>query len=906
MLEFLKEQQFAQLVAGVRDYAIFLINREGDILTWNAGAEHIKDYRAEEIIGRNFSCFYPKEAVSAGWPAHELTVAAETGRFQDEGWRIRKNGSRFWANVVITAVRDENNEVWGFLKITRDLTDRKQAEEKLRLSEERFRLMVENVQDYAIFMLDPSGRVATWNAGAERIKGYSAEEIIGEHFSRFYPEEALARDWPAEELRRAAAEGRIEDEGWRVRKDGSKFWANVVITALRDESGVLRGFGKVTRDLTERRQAEENARQLLQEEAARKAAEASTLEAQRAREEERRHRAQLQVTLSSIGDAVIVTDTAGDVTFMNSVATGLTGWEPGEAAGQPLEQVFHIVNEETRQPVENPVTKVLREGVVVGLANHTVLIAKDGKEIPIDDSGAPIRGEDGSIAGVVMVFRDVTEARRAVEARLHLAAIVESSDDAIIGKSLEGTIVSWNRGAERLYGYTAEEILGKPLAVLVPPDQTNELPEIMECVKRGEHIEHFETQRVRKDGSRVDVSLTISPVRNADGKITGASKIARDITARKEEDRRKNEFLALLAHELRNPLAALSNGLQVTRLAENDPQAREEARLVMERQLQHLVRLVDDLLDVSRISRGKLELRKERISLAKVVSTALETCEPLVTQQDQELTVTLPEEPLYVDADPTRLAQMVCNLVTNAAKYSDPGGPIWLTATHEGAEAVIRVKDAGIGIPPHMLAKVFEMFTQVDQSLEKSQGGLGVGLTIAKRLTEMHGGSIEAHSEGPGKGSEFIVRLPVVLSLVDEQEDEEDDQRQTAPVVRQRVLVADDNRDAAATMAMMLKLLGNEVRTAHDGLEALDVAAEFQPGVILLDIGMPKLNGYETCRHIREQPWGRNALIVALTGWGQDDDKRRSQEAGFNDHLVKPVDPAALHKLFAGRTSETA
>src|SRR5262245_34582198 len=610
------EQDFARVVAGVRDYAIFLLDEKGNIRTWNAGAERIKGYRAEEIVGQHFSVFYPKDLVVSEWPAHELRVAAETGRFEEESWRIRKDGSRFWANVVITALRNGSGVVHGFLKITRDLTDRKQAEEKLRLNEERFRLMVEGVRDYAIFMLSPKGVVTTWNAGAERIKGYKADEIIGEHFSRFYPAESVARGWPAEELQRATAQGRFEDEGWRVRKDGSQFWASVVITALWDDSGMLVGFGKVTRDLTERKQAEENARRLLQEEAARKASDEASEVIQRQRQ-------QLQVTLSSIGDAVIVTDERGIVTFLNPVAVGLTGWKPNEAAGKPLEQIFRIINEETGQPVENPVERVLREGVVVGLANHTVLVARDGREIPIDDSGAPIRGQGEDIAGVVLVFRDVTEARQATDARLYLAAIVESSDDAIIGQTLDGMIASWNRGAERLYGYTEDEAVGKPLSMLVPTDHPDELPSLIERCKRGEVIEHLETQRVRKDGQRVDVSLTISPVRNSEGKIIGASKISRDITARKEEDRRKSEFIALLAHELRNPLAPLRNALQVMRLAGDNPEAVEQSRNMMERQLQHLVRLVDDLLDVSRINQGKLHLSIERISIAEVVQHAL-------------------------------------------------------------------------------------------------------------------------------------------------------------------------------------------------------------------------------------------------------------------------------------------
>ena len=771
------------------------------------------------------------------------------------------------------------------------------AEAGRRHSEEQFEQLVAGVRDYAVFLLDRQGNVLTWNAGAERIKGYAAEGIIGQHFSRFYPKEVVERGWPEEELRRATAEGRIEDEGWRVRKDGSMFWANVVITALRDQAGEVRGFLKITRDLTERRQAEETTRRLLQEEAARKAAEEAAREIERQRE-------QLHVTLSSIGDAVIVTDSRGAVTFLNPVATGLTGWQTQEAAGLPLGTVFPIINEETRRPVENPVDRVLREKQVVALANHTALVTRDGREVPVEDSAAPIKDREGEVSGAVLVFRDVTQARRAAEARLYLASIVESSDDAIIGKDLAGLITSWNKGAERLYGYTAAEIVGKPVALLVPPDLPEELPDIMERIKGGEFIEHYETQRVRKDGSRIEVSLTISPIRDAEGRIIGASKIARDITARKEEDRRKNEFLALLAHELRNPLAPLRNGLQVMRLA-GDGGAAEQARALMERQLQHLVHLVDDLLDVSRITRGKLQLRKERITVAAAVGHALDVCEALVKQQGHELTVSLPEEPVYVDADRTRLAQALCNLLSNAAKYSDPGGRIWLTVEREGNEAVLRVRDAGVGIPPEMLPRVFDLFWQVDRSLEKSQGGLGVGLSIVKQLVEMHGGRVEAHSEGYGRGSEFVIRLPVVLSLAQERREEEGGGEEARPSARRRILVVDDNGDAAESLAMMLEIMGNEVRTANDGLEGVETAASFRPDVILLDIGMPRLNGYDACRRIREQPWGKNVIIVALTGWGQDEDKRRSREAGFDGHLVKPVEPAALEKLLSELQSKT-
>ncbi len=321
---------------------------------------------------------------------------------------------------------------------------------------------------------------------------------------------------------------------------------------------------------------------------------------------------------------------------------------------------------------------------------------------------------------------------------------------------------------------------------------------------------------------------------------------------------------------------------------------------MMERQMRHMVRLVDDLLDVSRITRGKMELRKQRVDLAAVVGTAVETSRPLVEAAGHHLTVTLPPQPVFVDGDPVRLAQVFANLLNNAAKYTDRGGKIWLSAERQGSDAVVSVRDTGLGIPREMLGKVFELFTQVDRTLEKSQGGLGIGLTLVRRLAEMHGGSVEARSEGYGKGSEFAVRLPALLVAPSRAEGAAEER---APSSRRRILVVDDNRDSAISLGMMLELMGNEVRTAHDGLEAVRAAEVFRPGVVLLDIGLPKLNGYEAARRIRDEAWGRDMVLIAVTGWGQEEDKRRSKEAGFNFHMVKPVEPADLEKLLAGLLS---
>jgi CheY-like chemotaxis protein/two-component sensor histidine kinase len=362
----------------------------------------------------------------------------------------------------------------------------------------------------------------------------------------------------------------------------------------------------------------------------------------------------------------------------------------------------------------------------------------------------------------------------------------------------------------------------------------------------------------------------------------------------KEADRQKDQFLATLAHELRNPLAPLRNGLQIMRLSGGGG-ATEQVRAIMERQVGQMVRLIDELLDVTRIAQGTVSLQKNRVTLAAVLRSALETSRPVIEGSHHELTIDIPPEPIYVDADELRLAQVFVNLLNNASKYTRPHGRIRVMV-HKQAETVsVSIIDNGTGIPRDMLAKVFDLFVQVDNSLERTTGGLGVGLTIAKKLVELHGGSIEAQSEGPGMGSSFVVRLPIVLQLVNAQSASED--RSADLQSDRRVLVADDNEDSAQSLAMMLKMMGSETKTAHDGVEALEVGAAFEPHLVLLDIGMPRMNGYDTARRMRQESWGGSAMLVAMTGWGRDIDKRRSQEAGFDEHLVKPIEMEALEMI---------
>ena len=525
-----------------------------------------------------------------------------------------------------------------------------------------------------------------------------------------------------------------------------------------------------------------------------------------------------------------------------------------------------------------------------------------------------ICGKDNLAEFILLAIEDTTErrlteeARREIESR-YTSLVQNIKDHSIFMMDLDGNITTWNAEAERIIGYTESEILGRHFSVIFSPEDLRAGKPNQELRQaREDGRAEDERWHVRKDGSRFWALGIVTPMHDAGGNLTGFSKILRDMTDRKraeealqEADRHKDVFLATLAHELRNPMVPLRNGLQLLRLA-TEPEAREQARGMMERQLGQMVRLVDDLLDISRISRNKLELRKARIELWAVVQSAVETARPQIEASGHTLTVTLPPTPVYLDADLTRLAQVFWNLLNNSAKYTEPGGRITLTATLQGAEAVVTVEDTGIGIPAQALPHLFEMFSQVDRNLDRAQGGLGIGLALVKGLTESHGGTVKVFSAGEGKGSSFVVRLPVSRGVPVRETQSQTDGAAFGP--RRRILVVDDNRDGASSLAMLLTVMGHDTRIAHDGLEGVELAEAFRPDLIVLDIGLPKLNGLDACRRIREQPWARNVVIAAATGWGQDEDRRRSEEAGFDHHLVKPVDATALGKLAANSRRE--
>nr|WP_325540405.1 PAS domain S-box protein [Ramlibacter sp.] len=611
------EQRLQLLIDAVTDYGIFVLDPEGHISSWNSGAQRLKGYSREEILGHHFSVFYPPEAVAAGWPQEELRRAAALGRFEDEGWRLRKDGTRFWANVVITALREPDGTLAGYAKITRDLTERRRHEEELRQSEQRLRLLVESVRDYAIFMLDPEGFVRSWNGGAQAIKGYTADEVIGRHYRMFYTPEEAAMGKPERKLALARDQGRVEDEGWRVRKDGTLFWANVIVTAMRDSEGRLLGYAKVTRDMTERRRLEE----------------------------------------------------------------------------------------------------------------------------------------------------------------------LESSS------------------------------------------------------------------------------------------------------------RRMNEFLAMLAHELRNPLAPIRNAVTIMQLESIASPALRNVRDVIDRQLTQITRLVDDLLDVGRLTTGKIKLRKELLRLSDVVMRSVETARPVIEARRHRLELDMPSASVYVQGDSVRLSQVLQNLLVNAAKYTPDGGLIRLALAEGDGFATVTISDNGRGIEPSQLDRIFELFMQAETG-SGGESGLGIGLTLARSLVELHGGSLEASSSGPGQGSTFTVRLASAAA-----EEAETSRQREDEVSGLKVLVVDDNRDSADSATDILRLLGNDAECAYTGAAALETAERMKPDVIMLDLAMPGMDGFETRRRLLALPGVENAFMIAMTGYGNEDDRRRTRTSGFDAHLTKPVELDALISL---------
>ena len=755
-------------VESVRDYALVMLDPDGVVRTWNFGAECIKGYRPDEIIGRPFSTFYPPEDIQAGKCERELAEAARVGRVEDTGWRLRKDGTRFVANVVITAVRDASGALVGFGKVVRDIIERRLAEDALRQSEERFRLLTEGVQGYAIIMLDPDGRITSWNVGAEKIKGWTRDEILGQHFSRFYPpEEASGCD---EILRTAIRDGRFEDFGWRMRKEGARFFANVLLTPLYGPDGGLRGFSKVTRDLTERRGAEETLR----------------------RSEDR-----FRLLVEGVGDyAIFMLDPTGHVLSWNTGAQRIKGYSPDEIIGRHFSAFYPPVDVRAGKCVRELETAA-RDG---RLEDEGWRLRKDGKRFWANVVLTAVRTADGSLLGFSKITRDLTERRQAEEelrrSEERFRLLVDGvSDHAIFMLDPVGRVQSWNPGAERIKGYTRDEIVGQHFSRFYPAEDVA----AGKCERELEgalHDGRFEDEgwRIRKDGARFWANVVLTAVHDDSGKLLGFAKITRDLTARRSAEqtqlrlveeqvarrgeesraserfeligkleaavRARDDFLTVASHELKTPLHVL--GLQVSTAlflleTQKAPAEKLAARLRKAQvEVQRVAKLLANLLDVSRVRADRLSMEPVDLDFVAVLRDVLERERDEIQRSGSTVTLSADAE-LHGHWDPMRVDQVVTNLLSNALKYG-AGRPIAIALERRADRVQLVVADRGIGIAEADQARIFERFERAVSS--RSYSGLGLGLWILAQILEAMGGSIAVVSQ-PGVGSTFTAELPL-------------------------------------------------------------------------------------------------------------------------------------------------
>ncbi len=904
-----------------------------------------------ETIGRSspFLTYFAAVLVAAwlgGLPAGVCITAlsALVGYF---GFIAREGGTHGGAASIHMVVFSLEGLAisWLVARIARERWRAVRAAHLAREATDKLEVVLQGV-DHGITMQDHTGKLVYANQAAARMVGFSTPEAfleapLAEVMKRFELFDASGAVFPLERLpNRALLTGGSPEEAlvqFKVVGTDRTQWSVVNAKGAFGADQRLRFVVNVFRDVTER-QAQEDALRVSRE--------------------------WFSTALHSIGDAVIATDAAGKVTFLNPVAQELTGWSSEEAVGRRLSEVFPILDEGTRQPVESPVERVLARGRVVGLANHTLLVRRDRVEIAIDDSAAPIRTRAGELAGVVLVFRDVTEERRANERREFLARATVELNSSLDYAATLATVA--RLAVPRMADWCAVDVVEdgqlRRLAVAhvdaskmrwveelqrrYPPDPNapHGVPNIMrtgqaemmaeipatllEAAARDEEhralIQQLELRSYvgvpisragktfgaitlimaesKRQYSAADLEFAIALSDRAAIAIENA-RLFRDAEQARTDavlaNRAKDDFLAMLGHELRNPLAPIVTALDVMKRRMDGNLERE--RSVIERQVRHVVRLVDDLLDVSRIIRGKVELAKEPVDIADVIAKALELAGPLLEERRHDVKVSVAPG-LRILGDSVRLTQVLTNLLTNASKYTEEHGHIEVNAAQEGDQVLIRVKDDGMGIAPDMLSRIFELFVQAPQTLDRARGGLGLGLTIVQSLVSSFGGSVAAHSQGPGHGSEFVVQLPQ-LEVPAAETPAEAWAPSSASNQGVSILVVDDNVDALEMLTEALNLLGHDAHPAADAEAALALAGTLKPRLALLDIGLPVIDGYELGRRLRALPGLGAIKLVALTGYGQTSDRERSRSAGFVAHLVKPVDLDAIHALVTELTS---
>jgi PAS domain S-box-containing protein len=765
-------------------------------------------------------------------------------------------------------------------RLETEVAERLAATDAARQHESRLRLIT-NAIPSLIAYVDRDGRYQMNNHAYQGWFGIPADAVRGKHMREVLGDAA----WAAirADVGRALGGETVAFERWVEYREGGARWIRGHYVPDRAPDGAVRGIVVMVHDITELKSHEEAVRASQQ---------------------------RFQAFMDNTPARVFMKDEEGRYLFVNRAVVAAVEAVVEDWIGKTDLELF---------PTE--VANRLREHDRIVRTSEETFEFTETLPLPGGPRSFftikfPIRDPKGRVL-VGGVGVDMTETRRAERAMRtseeKFRRIFETANEGIWMLDADARVTLVNRRMADMLGYQPKEMMGKAKwEFLVEKDQAR-VREMFERRRAG-ISEQVDVCFQHKDGRPVWAIMAARPLIDEDGVFRGTLDLFTDVTERKnleeelrqhvrelaEADRRKDEFLATLAHELRNPLAPIRNAVGLLQLQSSGDPELEQARAIIDRQVQQMVRLIDDLLDVSRITRGKLTLRRGRVSLADVLGNAVETSRPLVEEAGHTLEVRVPSEAVYLDGDLTRLAQVFANLLNNAVKYTERGGRITLAAERTGDTVVVAVRDTGIGIAPEQLPHIFEMFSQVTPALDRSQGGLGIGLSLVRAIVELHGGTITASSAGPGQGSAFVVRLPVAVSEHAAAPDAAlAPPAPPAPATPTRVLVVDDNPDAVESLAMMLRLMKHEVAIAHDGLEALETGAAFRPDVALLDIGMPRLNGYDTARRVRELEWGRTVVLIALTGWGQEDDKRRAREAGFDLHMTKPVDPHALQRVLA-------
>lgn len=874
--------------------AIIIWKPDGTIIQWNPSAERILGYPANQVIQQPLSRIVPENETDRLELIAERIRQGETIANVEMRWR-KIDGRYVDVLFTFSPLRDEVRNVVAVVCLGLDVSERNRLKHLER--EHLFLNAAVSSAEDGIICNDLDGNITSWNQGAERLFGYRADEMIRQPVSLLIPPDRRGEEFQILEQVHRGEQIQQYETRW-ARKDGRIVDLSLTVSPVKDRIGRLIGASKIVREITDRKRFERA----------------------------ERDQALLASIVSSADDAIVTKDLHGVITSWNQGAEKLFGYTAEEMIGQP---VLKLIPPGHRDE-EPKILERIRRGERIE-HYESIRVRKDGRTVEVSLSISPVRNRMGQVIGASKIARDISERKRWQTAELaqsFLGSLIEFADDAIISKNLDGIITSWNPAAEKLFGYAAKEMIGKPFLMLIPTDHANEEDEILQRIRRGERILHYETKRMRKDGSLIDVSLTVSPIKDSLGQIIGASKIARDITEIKRSQSRereilrhsqeaarlavearaqaeqanslKDEFLATISHELRTPITSILGWTRLLTTGQLTPERQQKALTTIDRNARSQAQLIEDLLDVSRIVSGKLRVDFKKIDLPAVIAAAVEALRPAAEAKGIRVDSVFRSGAGPILGDAERLQQVVWNLLSNAIKFTPPSGTVRIELQRVESQVELRIADSGIGIDPAFVSHVFERFSQADSSIKRRRGGIGMGLAIVKSLVELHGGVVSVFSEGEGKGTVFTVKLPISALREDsirrqpaEKPALQAELRRREDLVGLKILIVDDEPDTCEMLRFVFNECGAIVETAETADAALDLFDQWHPDILISDIGMPDVDGYELIRLIRND---RNSQIpaVALTAMARIEDRLKALTAGYQMHVPKPVEPVEL------------